>query len=152
LAAAVALKARNTKGPKILGQVLIYPALDPSCSSSSYALFSEGYGLTKADMVWFWKAYIGDKKIGVYSAPNNAQSFASLPKTLIVTAQCDVLRDEGEQYAAKLESAGVAVTHRRYDGVIHGFIHFSGAIDAGKRATTDIARWIEQTVEPPASE
>ncbi len=147
LAAAVAIKARNTKGPMIHAQVLIYPVLDSDCSSPSYASFAKGYGLTKEDMLWFWKAYLGEKKIGAYSAPIKAHSFTSLPKTLIITAQCDVLRDEGEQYAAKLESAGVAVTHRRYDGVIHGFVHFSGAIDAGKRATTEIAKWIEQSTK-----
>jgi acetyl esterase len=151
LAAAVAIKARNKKGPKILAQVLIYPALDPNCSTASYELFSNGFGLTKADMVWFWQAYLGAKKEGAYSAPCKAQSFAELPRTLIVTAQCDVLRDEGEQYAAKLESAGVAVTHLRYDGMIHGFVHFSGAIHTGQRATTDIATWMLQSTQIPSS-
>lgn len=147
LAAGVAIKARNIQGPKILAQVLLYPALDPGCDSASFDQFPQGYGLTKADMLWFWKAYLGNHKPNAYSAPLNADSFASLPKTLIVTAQYDVLRDDGEQFARKLELAGVAVSHHRYEKMIHGFVHFSGAIDVGKIATTRIAQWIKRVTE-----
>ncbi len=139
LAAAVAIKARNESGPKILAQVLIYPVLDPACDSQSYLSFADGYGLTRDDMKWFWQQYAGNREGGVYLSPSRADSLRGLPPALVITAQCDVLRDEAESYAANLKDAGVSVNHRRYDGAIHGFVHFAGAMDIGKQATTEIA-------------
>jgi acetyl esterase len=143
LAAAVAIKARNTSGPKIRAQVLIYPAVDAACDSKTYALFAQGFGLSKSAMQWYWKQYLGDKEPKVYSSPAKAQSFKDLPETILITAQYDVLREEGEVFAKKLQESGVKVAHRRYDGVLHGFVHFAGAFDQGKSATSDIAKQLK---------
>ena len=139
LAAAVAFKARNTSGPKLRAQVLIYPALDSDCSSKTYTSYAEGYGLSKAAMQWYWKQYVGSEPTKVYSSLSKAHSFRGLPETILITAQYDVLREEAELFAQKLKHAGVKVSYRRYDGVLHGFVHFAGAFDQGKTATTDIA-------------
>ncbi len=139
LAVSVAIKARNSQGPKIAGQVLIYPVLDSRCNSASYQSFASGYGLTRADMLWFWKQYLGDHKTGVYAVPAKAKSLDGLPPTTIITAGYDVLRDEAEQFAAKLREAGVPVELRRYDSMIHGFVHFAGAFDRGLEATTELS-------------
>jgi acetyl esterase len=139
LAAAVAFKAKNTKGPSLRAQVLIYPAIDSDCASKTYSSYASGYGLTRDSMQWYWKQYVGDRQTGVYASPSKANSFTGMPETIIITAQYDILREEGETFAKKLKDAGVVVNHQRYDGVIHGFIHFAGAFDQGKKATTNIA-------------
>jgi acetyl esterase len=142
LAAAVALKARDKSGPRILAQVLIYPALDSRCNSTSYEAYAKDHGLSRADMQWFWQQYTQGKGPGTqssYAEPAYATSLKELPQTLIVTAQYDVLRAEAETYAEKLKQAGVSVELIRYDGMIHGFIHFMAAFDKGRTATSDIA-------------
>jgi acetyl esterase len=144
LAAAVAIKARNESDTKILAQVLIYPVLDRGCDSASYQSLAEGYGLTRDDMKWFWRQYAGDAESGVYLSPSQADSLRGLPPTVVITAQYDVLRDEGEAFAQQLSAAGVNVDHRRYDGAIHGFVHFAGAMDIGMRATKEIAQDIRR--------
>lgn len=139
LAAAVALKARDESGPPLLAQVLIYPALNSDGDSASYSSFANGYGLTKEGMQWFWEQYLDDRGASAYASPAKATSLEGLPATLLVTAQYDVLRDEGEAYAQRLEKAGVQVWQRRYDGVVHGFVHFAGAFDRGQQALAEIA-------------
>lgn len=139
LAAAVALKARDESGPPLLAQVLIYPALNSDGDSASYSMFADGFGLTQAGMQWFWEQYLGDHGASAYASPSKATSLEGLPATLLVTAQYDVLRDEGETYAQRLDKAGVQIWQRRYDGVVHGFIHFAGVFDRGQQATAEIA-------------
>jgi acetyl esterase len=146
LAAAVAIKARNTSQPKILAQVLIYPVLDDRCESRSYESFAKGFGLTRDDMRWFWKQYAGDQPTGVYASPVKAESLAGLPKTILLTAQYDVLHDEGEAFAEKLRQDGVEVESRCYDGMLHGFIHFATAFDKSQEAIDDLAAKIKDSV------
>ena len=95
-------------------------------------------------MQWYWKQYVGDGPTKVYSSPSKAHSFKDLPETILITAQYDVLREEAELFAQKLKDAGVKVSHRRYDGVLHGFVHFAGAFDQGKAATADIAMQLQK--------
>jgi acetyl esterase len=149
LAAAVAIKARNESGPKILAQVLIYPVLDQRCDTPSYQSLAEGYGLTRDDMKWFWAQYAGDVAGGVYLSPSEVDSPRGLPSTIVITAQYDVLRDEAETFAQRLKAADVNVNHRRYEGAIHGFVHFAGAMDIGHRATKEIARDIRGLFDAP---
>ena len=133
LAAAVAVKTAQEDGPKLCLQLLIYPVLDARCDSPSYHEFAKGFGLTQVSMLWFWEQYRGESS-GTESvsetdpllSPLFAAETSGLPPAHIVTAQYDVLRDEGEQYAQRLKDAGVVTTHKRYDGMIHGFIHLSG--------------------------
>ncbi len=139
LAAAVCLQSRDEGGPSIDLQVLIYPVIKPDFESHSYQQFAEGHGLTRTSMQWFWQQYLGDQTVSVLAAPSTADSLAGLPACHVITAEYDVLRDEGEAFAAQLKRAGVPTTLRRYDGNLHGFIHFAGVFDDGLTACRDIA-------------
>lgn len=140
LAAAVAIKARDEAGPRIKLQVLIYPVIQPNFETESYRQFAEGHGLSRAGMQWFWQQYISDLSPGPLAAPATAVSLQGLPAAHVITAEYDVLRDEGEAYARQLSAAGVPTTSRRYDGNLHGFVHFAGMFDDGIKATDDIAQ------------
>jgi acetyl esterase len=98
-------------------------------------------------MAWFWRQYLGQdcEAADPYAAPARAASLAGLPPTHIVTAECDVLRDEGEAFAARLREAGVPTTLRRYDGMIHGFAHFAEPFDVGRQAVCDLAEVVRTT-------
>ncbi|UBU08317.1 alpha/beta hydrolase [Nonomuraea gerenzanensis] len=122
LAAALALTARE----RLAAQVLLCPATDASCDTGSYGEFAEGYFLRADGMRWRWEQYLADQaqrtEITVSPLLAAPDRLAGLPPTLIVVAEADVLRDEGEAYAARLRAAGVPVTAVRYQGVIHGFL------------------------------
>ena len=135
LAAATALLARDRGGPKIAFQLLVYPVADADFERPSYRENASGYLLSRSTMMWFWDQYVPDKtqRKDDRCAPIHAQSLANLPPALIITAEYDPLRDEGEAYAERLRADGVPVTLRRYDGMIHGFFG-NARIDDGKRA------------------
>lgn len=126
MCAAVTLMAKERGGPKILFQVLFYPVTAADFATASYSSFRDGPWLTKAAMEWFWDAYLPEKakRAEITASPLNATSaqLRDLPEALIVTAENDVLRDEGEAYAHKLSEAGVRVTALRYLGTIHDFV------------------------------
>ena len=133
LAAAVGLLAKQRRGPRILLQVLFYPVTDARFDTTSYTTFADGPWLTRAAMQWFWDAYLPD-------GPARAQALASplrasldqlrgLPDALVIVAENDVLRDEGEAYARRLEEAGVRVTCTRYNGTIHDFVMLNALAD-----------------------
>jgi acetyl esterase len=113
LAASVAIKARDEDGPSIQLQVLIYPVIEPNFETESYQQFAVNHGLSKATMQYFWQQYLGDESATPLSAPSRTSSLADLPAAHVVTAEYDVLRVEGEAYAAKLAEAGVPTTSRR---------------------------------------
>ena len=145
LAAAVAILARDRGGPSICFQLLIYPVLDQRCQSASYTEFAEGYGLSKSAMLWFWQQYLGnseDSPIKPLISPLLAEDISNLPPAHVITASYDVLRDEGEAYVQRLKEAGVPVTHRRYEGMIHGFFHLTSVFDTGQQAGADVAEVI----------
>ena len=123
MATVVALMAKEKKGPEIKQQVLFWPVTDASFETGSYNEFASGRFLTKNMMIWFWDNYTTDAsaRIQIYASPLRAslEQLKGLPPTLVQTAEHDVLRDEGEAYAHKLDEAGVAVTLTRYNGVIH---------------------------------
>jgi len=124
LATVVALRCRDRRGPKLVAQVLMYPVTDlSSLTTVSYLEFAQGYGLTRAAMAWFRDQYLASTEQGndMEASPLLAKDLSGLPPTLVVTAEFDPLRDEGEVYAARLKAAGVAVTLTRYPGMIHGF-------------------------------
>ena len=141
LAAAVALMARDRGEPHLAYQLLIYPVTQYGFDTESYRQYERGYGLSKDDMVWFWDRYLPRAADGQnsYASPLLAGSLSHLPPALIVTAECDVLRDEAEAYAARLEKAGVPVRLWRYDGMIHNFIGLAPVVDRGKQALAEIA-------------
>lgn len=139
LAAAVALKSIRQSHPLIRLQVLIYPVIARAFDTESYLQFAEDHGLSRATMQWFWRQYMGDQAETDLASPELADSLEGLPTAHLVTAEYDVLRDEGEAYAARLQNAGVPTTTRRYDGNLHGFLHFAGVFDDGITATQDVA-------------
>jgi acetyl esterase len=147
LAAAVALKARDTNGPRVRLQVLIYPVIEPHFESSSYLQFADGYGLTRDSMMWFWEQYLVDQPVDPYVAPSRAATFENLPPAHVVVAEFDVLRTEGEAFADQLHAAGVPVTRRVYDGMIHGFVHLSGVFDVGRQAVSDVASLLKEQLQ-----
>ena len=122
LAAAVALKARDHR-IDIAFQFLIYPCLDRNFSTDSYRANATGYGLSTQAMQWFWDQYLQGNAHDddPYAAPQRAQSFAGLAPAIIITAQYDPLLSDGENYLAALKDAGVSVSYRKFDGMIHGF-------------------------------
>ena len=124
LAAVVSLMAREQGGPPITSQVLVYPVIDAACDSPSYTENAEGYFLTAPGMRWFWDHYLGPDGDGAHqnASPIRASDLSGLPPAVVITAEFDPLRDEGEAYAEALEAAGVPVEARRYDGMIHGFV------------------------------
>lgn len=125
MATVVALMAKEKGGPAIRSQILFWPVTNPDFETPSYNEYAEGYFLTKATMKWFWDNYTVDpeKRHEIHASPLHAtlEQLAGLPPALIQTAGNDVLRDEGEAYARKLDAAGVTVTLVRYGGMIHDF-------------------------------
>lgn len=132
LATVAALLARDAGGPGIRFQALVYPVTDYGLRSESYERYASGYGvLTRAAMEWFRDHYLrGPADAGDWRAsPLRAPDFEGLAPALVVTAQCDVLRDDGARYAEALGRAGVPVEHREYPGMIHGFFGMAPDID-----------------------
>jgi len=122
LAIGVCLLTRDRQARMPLLQLLTYPVIDPELATRSYHQFADGPFLTRSRMTWFWKHYRGSAQpAGQLWAPLTG-SLAGLPPAHIITAECDVLRDEAEEYAAQLGAAGSRVDLHRYAGLIHGFV------------------------------
>jgi acetyl esterase len=148
LAAVVSLKSRDANGPKIRCQALIYPVTNlVSFDTGSHRDFAEGFFLTKEAMEWFRSHYLPDPqdRENPYASPLLARDHANLPPAVVITAQFDPLRDEGEAYAAKLAQGDVPVERIRYDGMIHGFVSFLGLLDEAEDALDRIAARIRRT-------
>lgn len=125
MAAVVSLMAKDRGTPKLRFQALLWPVTDASLETASYNEYAQGYFLTKPMMQWFWDNYSPDEeqRAQTYASPLRAsvEALQGLPPALVITAESDVLRDEGEAYARKLDAAGVPVTSTRYNGMIHDF-------------------------------
>ncbi len=124
LSAVVCLKARDEGGPRINFQCLLYPVTDCDLSRASYVENGEGYILDTRTMQWFWDTYCPEpsKREESYASPLRAADLSKLPPALIVTAEFDPLRDEGEAYGEALKAAGTPATVVRYDGLVHDFM------------------------------
>jgi acetyl esterase len=140
LAAVVCLMARDRSRPVIRQQWLAYPVIDHSFDTASYRDHSSGVGLERASMEWFWNHYLGAAGDGSspYASPLRAKDLSGLPPAIVVTAEYDVLRDEGNAYAERLRQAGVPVELRCISGVNHAFLGMP--VDAATRAFEDIGR------------
>jgi acetyl esterase len=140
LAAVVALRAR-ARGLPLRHQLLVYPVCDADFGTPSYVAYAEGAGLTRATMRWFWGQYAPDEadRLSWEAAPLRAGDVAGVAPALVLTAEYDVLRDEGEAYAKRLADAGVPVTASRYDGLIHGFFRMPALIDRARDALAEAA-------------
>jgi acetyl esterase len=139
LAAVVSQMARDRNGPPLAFQVLVYPVTDASLETPSYIENAEGYGLTRTDMQWFLNHY-ADSSVWSepYASPLRAAHFRGLPPALVITAEYDPLRDEGEAYAERLQDAGVSARLIRYPGMMHGFLGQLGIFEQSRAAMAEI--------------
>lgn len=126
MTAAITLMAKERGDIKIRQQLLFYPVTDASFDTESYHQFATGYFLRRDGMMWFWDQYTtnSNERAEITASPLRAttEQLQGLPPALIITAEADVLRDEGEAYANKLREAGVPVTAVRFQGIIHDFV------------------------------
>jgi acetyl esterase len=138
LSAVVSLMARDRGGPKLAAQILVYPATDFMCDAPSHASNGQGYFLDAEAMRWFIGHYLrtAADKTEPYASPLRAKDLSGLPPAVVITAEFDPLRDEGESYARRLREAGVPVELKRYDGVIHGFFSMDALFPEAGQAVT----------------
>ena len=138
LAAVACLMARDRGGPRLVFQLLVYPVIDYDDNRPSVEE-NEGYLLSRAVMRYFWNHYTASPEEArhPYASPINAKSLAGLPPALVITAECDPLRDSGEAYAQRLQKAGVPAEVKRYAGAIHVFFLMGAVIDSGREAVAD---------------
>ena len=140
LAAVVAVQARDSEHVEVISQVLLYPVTDGECDRPSMAENAEGYMLTRSAMDWFHEQYAADD--GDRRDPRYSPIYADLEgvaPAVVVTAEYDPLRDQGNAYAVALSDAGVDVVHTQYEGMIHGFFSMDAGLDSAKEAQDDVA-------------
>jgi acetyl esterase len=148
MTAAVTLLAKERSGPTIQRQLLFYPVTDAAFDTPSYQQFAEGYFLRRDAMMWFWDQYTTDpqQRNEITASPLRAslEQLQGLPPALVITAEADVLRDEGEAYANKLREAGVRVTAARFQGIIHDFVMLNALADtaAARGAIALATAWL----------
>ncbi len=141
LAAVVALLARDAGAPKLRLQSLVYPIADYGLVGDSYEKYANGYGiLTKRTMVWFRDHYLRSPEDAKdwRASPIKAASLAGAAPAIIITAECDVLHDDGERYAEALRHAGVAVEYKEFAGMIHAFFGMVPAVDDAMNAQRNV--------------
>ena len=137
LAAVVALLARDAGAPKLRLQSLVYPIADYGLVGDSYEKYAEGYGiLTKGAMVWFRDNYLHSPEDANdwRASPIRADNLAGVAPAIVITAECDVLHDDGQRYAEALRRAGVPVEHKDFPGMIHAFFGMVPAVDDAMNA------------------
>ncbi|MFI6478848.1 alpha/beta hydrolase [Nonomuraea sp. NPDC050663] len=146
LAAVAAWQARDA-GLQLAHQVLIYPVADVAMETASYREYSSGFGLDAAEMAWFARQYAaGADPDDPRLSPLRLKDFAGLPPATVVTAECDVLRDEGELYGARLAEAGVPVEVRRFEGAVHSFYALPGFFDQAAQAREYVAARLQEAL------
>ena len=132
LAAVTAIRARDNGAPELAGQMLLYPATDADFSRASYLEPENQSFLTTEFMQWFWNHYVPEPAVRTHpeASPLRTDSLAGLAPALVITAEHDILRDEGEAYAARLEESGVDVKHHRWPGQMHAFFSMVNVLPA----------------------
>lgn len=154
MAAVVSILAKQRSGPRIQGQILFYPVTNADFETSSYQQFADGPWLTRPAMQWFWDQYLPDRsrRKEPYASPllTPLHQLAGLPRALIITAENDVLRDEGEAYARRLIEAGVEATSTRYNAVIHDFVMLNAIANAApvRAALMQTAEFVKTVLAP----
>lgn len=150
LAIGVTLLAKERGEPAISRQLLFYPVTNAEFDTGSYRQFADGYFLSRDAMQWFWDQYTTspDERNMVVASPLRAstEQLHGLPPALVITAEADVLRDEGEAYANKLRAAGVDVTMARFQGIIHDFVMLNALADthAARGAMLLATAWLRE--------
>jgi acetyl esterase/lipase len=133
MAIALSLLAHERGDVNFVKQVLFYPVTNAAFDTKSYDEFAEGYFLSRDAMHWFWDQYTTDdsEREQITASPLRAslEQLSHLPETLIMTAEADVLRDEGEAFAARLREAGVKATNARFGGIVHDFVMVNSVHD-----------------------
>jgi acetyl esterase len=140
LAAAVALRAR-ADGPALAGQLLVYPNTDQLADDESIRAADDRFLFNRHSVAWYRRHYLLDAADAAspLASPLRAGSLAGLPPALVITAECDPLRDQGEAYARRLADEGVQVELSRYEGMAHGFFTMAGTVDASRAALAQAA-------------
>jgi acetyl esterase len=149
LATVTAIRARDEGGPALRGQLLIYPAVDyHTPPTPSYIENAEGYGMTREATFWFWEQYFADESQASHphATPLLAPDLRGLPSALVITAEYDVLRDEGELYGERLHVSGVPARLSRYDGVHHRFAELIGILDQPGEARDEMCAWLREVL------
>jgi acetyl esterase len=150
MTAAVTLLSRERGGPAIQFQLLFYPVTDATFDTASYLQFAEGYHLSRNAMMWFWDQYTRSpgERNQITASPLRAsiEQLKGLPPALVITAEADVLRDEGEAYANNLREAGVRVTAVRFQGAIHDFVMLNALANttAARGAIALATAWLRE--------
>ena len=147
LAAVTALRCRDEGGPALRGQLLVYPVTDyHTPATASYLENANGYLLTRDLMIWFWGHYLKDAADAhhPHAAPLRAPDLRGLPPALVITAEYDPLRDEGEAYAERLQAASVSTVLSRYDGMFHGFFTLGDLLAESRQATAEASAWLQR--------
>ncbi|HEY0187725.1 MAG TPA: alpha/beta hydrolase [Cellulomonas sp.] len=150
LTTVVALHAREHAGPAIAAQVLVCPVTDlPDRSRESYRAYGDGFGMSAASMDFFFAQFDPTGRLATveHGLPLREPDLSSLPPALVLTAECDVLRDEGEQLAGRLHDAGVDVTRTRYAGQVHGFYGLYVDLPAAPRAYREVAAFLRARLD-----
>jgi acetyl esterase len=152
LAAAVTLLARDRGGPPLVAQVLVYPNTLRGADTASMRDNADRWLFNRDSVAWYWGHYLADPSDGSdpLASPLLADDLGGLPPALVITAEHDPLRDEGERYAGRLADAGVPVQLSRYDGMVHGFFAMSGVLDGGRRALAEAADHLRKRFDAPA--
>jgi acetyl esterase len=153
LAAVVCLLARERGAPEILAQALVYPATDARQQAESLRTYAEGYLQRSADVAHAFRTYALDHGVSPTDwrlSPLLAPSHADLPPALVISAECDAIRDDGEAYAAKLAEAGVPALCVRYLGMPHTFYGTRGTVEAAALAQRQVADMLRAAVSSPA--
>jgi acetyl esterase len=147
LAAATTLLARES-GPELAAQLLVYPNTLYGSDTASMRAGDDPFLFNRTSVGWYWDHYLTDPADGrnPLASPLLAESHADLPPALVITAEFDPLRDEGEFYAEKLFAAGVPTQLSRYDGMVHGFFAMSGVLDGGRKAIAEAAEFLQRTL------
>ncbi|WP_432988929.1 alpha/beta hydrolase [Dactylosporangium sp. CA-233914] len=146
LAAGITLMAQEAGGPALLGQLLIYPNTDQVADDESMRANDDPYLFNHHSVAWYRSHYFvdPDDAYNPLASPLQAESLAGLPPALVITAEYDPLRDQGERYAARLAQEGVPVAATRYEGMIHGFFAMAGTLEAGKLAQAQAAKQLRE--------
>jgi acetyl esterase len=149
LAAAVARRASERRGPGVALQVLVYPVLDSDVDTISYTDPSNQLIATREGMIWFWNQYAPDVEARLHpdASPLQTMFLTGVADAVVITAEHDILRDEGELYAMRLIQAGVNVEHRRFLGQMHGFMGMIGLLPGAEDGWAYVAETVARALE-----
>lgn len=152
LATVACLIARDRGGTQPAFELLVYPLVDYQDQRPSLREFAQGYFLTRPMLDYFWAHYLEKPADGQHphASPINAASLAGLPPAMVITAECDPIRDQGEAYAKRLLESGVPVSSKRYEGAIHVFFNLAGVVDLGKQAIEDAGAALKAALQSSA--